>query len=239
MLKENLEESQLVLCTVEKIAGTSVFVKLDDYGVQGTITFPEISPGRIRNIREFVVPGKKIVCKVLAVKPDTVELSLRRVKTNERIEFNELHKKEKSYIAMLKIFLGNKAEKVIEQIKNETSLVELFDSSRDNPKILERYISKKEAEKILKALEEKRPREVLISKRFSLSSKASNGIVLVKNILKEASKGTNAEFSYIMAGKYFIKIKSKDPKNAESEINKILEAIENSAKKNSCIFIRN
>ena len=58
-----LEEGQIVLCTVEKILGTTVFVKIENNG-EGTLTTSEISPGRIRNLRDYVVIGKKIVCKI-------------------------------------------------------------------------------------------------------------------------------------------------------------------------------
>ena len=47
-----LEEGDLTLCTVDRIVGTNVFVKFFDEGKEkeGTITFSEIAPGRIRNI---------------------------------------------------------------------------------------------------------------------------------------------------------------------------------------------
>jgi translation initiation factor 2 subunit 1 len=60
----NFEEGQVVLATVEKIVGTAVFVKIKSGG-EGTITFSEIAPGRIRNLREYVSVGKTIVAKVL------------------------------------------------------------------------------------------------------------------------------------------------------------------------------
>ena len=52
MTNHKLEEGQLVLCTVTKIVGTIVFVRIEDTNFEGTITFPEIAPGRIRNIRD-------------------------------------------------------------------------------------------------------------------------------------------------------------------------------------------
>ncbi|MEN9625985.1 MAG: hypothetical protein RL557_313, partial [archaeon] len=64
--KHELEEGQIVLCTVDKIIGTTVFVRIDNNG-EGTLTFSEIAPGRIRNLREYVMPGKKIVCKILKI----------------------------------------------------------------------------------------------------------------------------------------------------------------------------
>ena len=48
------EESELVICTVTKIQYHSVFVKLDEFNHSGMIHISEISPGRIRNIGDYV-----------------------------------------------------------------------------------------------------------------------------------------------------------------------------------------
>ena len=80
------EESELVMCTVSNIQYHSVFADLDEYGRQGMIHISEISPGRIRNIRDYVKEGKKIVCKVLRVNSERghIDLSLRRVNEAQR-----------------------------------------------------------------------------------------------------------------------------------------------------------
>jgi translation initiation factor 2 alpha subunit (eIF-2alpha) len=236
-MKTKLEESQLVLCTVDRIIGTSVFVRLEDYnGIEGSISFPEIAPGRIRNIRDFVFPGKKIVCKILRVHPKAVELSLRRVKVNERNEFNDRQKKEKSYIALIKTILGNKAQEIIEKIKESEDLFELFENSKTNSKLLEKYLSLEEAEKIAKILREKesKTKELTISRSFSLSSKAAEGIKIVKAIISEASKGINCEISYVAAGKYLVKIRTSNPKQADSSLNVFIDRIEELSKKKYC-----
>ena len=87
---ENFEEGDLVLCTVDRIVGTVVFVKIKskDKEIEGSIVLSEIAPGRIRNLRDYVVPKKKIVCKILRIKGENIELSLRRVSQKERKEVN-------------------------------------------------------------------------------------------------------------------------------------------------------
>lgn len=240
MAKSKLEEGQLVLCTVTKIVGTTVFVHIDNYNLEGSITFMEIAPGRIRNIREYAFPGKKIVCKILEIKSNQIELSFRRVKVNERNDFNDRHKKEKSYSALIKTVLGENFDKISQKIKeNENSLFELIETAKQDLKVLEKYISKEQAEKIISILKSKKIKEKVISQKFSLSSKTSNGIVLAKKIIKESSENINEkeiEISYIAAGKYLIKIKAKDPRIADQQLRKFLETLEKLAKKNSCVF---
>ena len=91
------EEDELVICTVTSVHHSSVFTNLDEYGRTGLIHISEISPGRIRNIRDYVVEGKKVVCKVLRVDKEKghIDLSLRRVK--------EMQKKNK---VKLNLFMG-------------------------------------------------------------------------------------------------------------------------------------
>ena len=85
------EEGELVLSTVTKIFGHSVFVHIEDYNKQGMVHISEISPGRIRNLRDYVVEGKKIVTVVLRVNKEKghIDLSLRRVSENQRRKKNE------------------------------------------------------------------------------------------------------------------------------------------------------
>ena len=88
-----LEIGDIVMCTVEKIVGTIVFVKIDGDG-QGSITLSEIAPGRIRNLRDYVVPKKRIICKVLRISGDRIDLSLRRVTQKEQKEVKEKYKQD-------------------------------------------------------------------------------------------------------------------------------------------------
>src|SRR3989338_7972247 len=93
------EEDELVMCTVTKVQFHSVFVTLDEYDKGGMIHISEVSPGRIRNIRDFVREGKKIVCKVLRVNEEKghIDLSLRRVtETQKRSKVDELKQEQKA-----------------------------------------------------------------------------------------------------------------------------------------------
>ncbi len=93
------EEDELVLCTVTNIFHHGVFVNVEEYGKGGMIHISEVSPGRIRNIRDFVREGKKVVCKVLRVNEEKgyIDLSLRRVNERQRKEkINEIKQEQKA-----------------------------------------------------------------------------------------------------------------------------------------------
>ncbi len=237
------EEGQIVLCTVDKIAGTTVFVQIQG-GVEGTLTTSEIAPGRIRNLREYVVPGKKIVCKILKIQGNHIHLSLRRVKQTERKELLEQIEKENSYSAILKTVQGKeKSEITISEITQEYPLLEFFEEIKKDIKIAEKYLSKEEAEKISQILQTKKEKEKETHQEFALSSKAPEGIKIIKEIIQKATDEINTEFknpkmtiSYIAAGKYRITLKGEDFKELNNITNKFTEILTKLAKKNDAEF---
>ncbi len=238
--KRSLEEGQIVLCTVTKIIGTIVFVSIDDYHLEGTITFSEIAPGRIRNIRDYASPGRKIVCKVLKKSQNGIHLSLRRVKLKEKNELMEELKRERSFSSMLKTVVKEGAEGIITKIKEGEGLLSHFiEELKKDAKLLEKYVLKEEAKKIAEILSEKKEKETVLKKGFSLSNKSQSGILAVKKVIKEAisqSECNDCEISYIAAGKYLIKIKTKNLKQADTNLKKIIENLEIISKKEGCIF---
>jgi len=226
---KTLEEGDVVLCTVDKIVGTAVFVKIEDNGT-GTIITSEIAPGRIRNLRDYVVPNKKIVCKVLRIdKSGHADLSLRRVTAKEKKETTDYYQKEKNLATTLKTILKEKADDIIKKIKSKSSIADFFEQAKSSPEILDKLMNKEEAEKLLKILKEKKEKQVVVKKKFSLNSEAGDGITIIKKILP-------GEATYIAAGKFTISIKDKDYKEANRKMEQIFQDIEKKSKQFNCKF---
>lgn len=230
-----LEVGDIVLCTVERIERAIVFVKIHTNGndLEGSITFSEVSPGRIRNIRDFVVPKKKIVCKVLRIKPTNIDLSLRRVTPKERKEIINRYKQERSYASMIKSVVGEKSKEIIEKISKEDNVFDFFQEAKSNPKKLEEFFSKKDATKISEILSSQKSKKAEIKKEINIKSISSNGLELIKKIFKEIN---GAEIKYVSAGKYSIKTDAEDIKKASQKLKEILDKIEKSAKKHGMEF---
>lgn len=222
-----LEEGDIVLCTVDRIEGTNVFVNIERDG-QGIIMTSEIAPGRIRNIRDYVVPKKKIVCKVLKVFENRIDLSLRRVTLKEQKEVMEHYKLERSYISILNTILKEKAEETIRKILDNESLYDFFEEVKNNPKKLEEVMSKEHAEKILEIINAQKQKRFEIKREISLSTIKPNGLELIKEIFSSIK---NAEIKYISAGHYSLKTESSDIKNADNILKNIISDIEKNSKK--------
>ena len=216
MQKKKLQEGDLVLCTVTKIQPPIVWVKLDKYQVEGMIHFAEIAPGRIRNIRDYVVPNKLIVCKVLRVSPH-LELSLRRVKAKERNELLEQYKKEKICLNLLNLVIKDKQR--INQIAEKWGLANFLDNFSRLRK--ESLLSKAEIEELAKLIKEKCKEKVIkVEKNLHLSLLNENGVDLIKEAAKKAEK--YAKLIYLGAGKYLITVETQDKKEALKLLEKAL-----------------
>jgi translation initiation factor 2 alpha subunit (eIF-2alpha) len=220
----NYKEGDIVLCTVTKIVGTTVFIKIEDNS-EGSISTSEIASGRIRNLRDYVVPNKKIVCKILRVRGDQIDLSLRRVTAKERDEVIEQYKKEQTAIRILKS-ISEKADSILLKIQNiYGNAADFLEEGRQNPKILNDFFEKQEAEKLIKILSERKERRIEIKKYFLLHSNESEGLELIKKLLG------NYNISYLGGGKYLLVInKAKDFKQGNQEAREILEKIESRSK---------
>jgi translation initiation factor 2 subunit 1 len=72
------EVGDLVIATVETVTDYGAYVKLDEFEKKGLLHVSEISSSWIRNLRDFVREGQKVVLKVLRVNPEKghIDLSL-------------------------------------------------------------------------------------------------------------------------------------------------------------------
>lgn len=225
----NLQEGDLVLGTVTGVEGTSVFVKIDD-ATSGTITFSEIAPGRIRNIRDYVMPNKKIVCKILRISSNSLDLSFRRVTSKERDEVMNHFKLEQTAHSVINSLLKEQAKEVEQKILSDfTTLSNFFTKAREDESIITKYIPKEFEEQIKKVCQ-KRKKEVEVKKIIKLKSLQPDGI----NKIKSLFENTNPilEITYLAAGTFQIKVKEEDYKKANIIMNEFLQQIETKAKKN-------
>jgi translation initiation factor 2 subunit 1 len=228
---------ELVLCTVSRILGTTVFVNLDDYNKEGVIATSEIAPGRIRNIRDYVMPNKKIVCKVLRVDEKTghIDLSLRRVRVKERSDILERYKREKNALAILKVVSKEKTDDIIKKIKDKGLTIYEFTQKIDDVEPESFGLTKQQYEQLRKILKEKPQKKILVREKFEIKCEVSDGIKRIKSILTKVLKGeSDVNITYISAPSYLISVESVDYKEANKKLEELKKNIIESAKLNEC-----
>ena len=222
------EEGDLVLCTVTSVQFHSVFVDIDEYGKGGMIHISEIAPGRIRNIRDFVIEGKKIVCKVLRINEEKgyIDLSLRRVNESEKRRKIDGIKRQQNAEKIIEIAAGKvglKTEQLYSEvsgkIKNYASLYECFEAASKDDKLLESLGIDRKYTNVLEEIIKQRikPSKVEIVGKLKITVFAPNGIDIVKDSLKKAEEAAKERISikYLGSGLYRFMVKAPDYKEAE------------------------
>lgn len=223
------EQDELVYCIVTSVQSHSVFVKLEEYGLSGMIHISEISPGRIRNIRDFVVENKPIVCKVVGVNQERghIDLSLRRVtESQRRAKVNDIKQEQKAekivelVAKQLNVPVAQLYAQISEKISEKfRSLFETFMAmAKEEASIFDFGLPKEVADALNGAVIQRiKPPIVEIKGKLTLASYAPDGVSFVKDALKLAEK-EGAQVSYLGGGTYLVRVTAENYKSAEQVI---------------------
>ncbi|MGE0792755.1 MAG: translation initiation factor IF-2 subunit alpha [Candidatus Woesearchaeota archaeon] len=244
------KEGDCLFCTVTKIQFHSVFVSLDEYeNKSGMIHISEISPGRIRNINEFVKEGKVVVCKVLRIDSEKghIDLSLRRVTESQRRAKVEERKQEAIAESIIVSYAGiHKIDKL--KFYNELSniLLKSYDSIYDafedvveeDASLVEMGVEETQAKELEKLIKERiKIKEVSIEGIATIHSYEPDGVDLICSVMDKAIKISNQlSIKSLGAGKYSITINALDYKEAETILNECVNLLESSFKKTNTEF---
>ncbi|MFH1400071.1 MAG: S1 RNA-binding domain-containing protein [Nanoarchaeota archaeon] len=232
------EEDELVLCTVTNVQYHSVFVKLDEYDKQGMIHISEVSPGRIRNIRDFVVEGKKVVCKVLRINTERghIDLSLRRVTESQRRQKTASIKQEikaekilQSYVEQHKVKLEDIYKAVSEPLfEHYEYLFQAFEDVVENNVDLGKLgVDKAVAKQLMDLIREKiKPRQVLVKGNLHLQSYEGDGVDTIKAALLAGLKvSPSVSIKYLGAAVFYVEVTAKEYKEAEQVLKDVVDAV--------------
>jgi len=247
-------EGEFIIGKITDIHQQYVYVDLIDYEgldadetARGMIHISEISSRWIKNIRNFVRIGAKIVLKVVRIDKEKghIDLSLRRVNSAQRKARMKEWKYALKYENLLQFLVDatdidfDKAfeligfpvldyydsyQEAIEELKeNGKELLEQIDNIPDD-------INKS----FLKIVDENvKISTINIIGKIKLSYNEENGIELIQkslkdamNVIKEPKETRKLSISYIAAPYYRLEIISKDYIDAESILSDALEIIE-------------
>ncbi|MBU0469942.1 MAG: S1 RNA-binding domain-containing protein [Nanoarchaeota archaeon] len=230
---------ELVLCKVTKIFPNSVFVEMIEFEKQGMIHISEISPGRIRNLRDYVSVGRQIICKVLRIDQEKghIDLSLRRVNSNQKLEKQDEIKQElkaESLVQNLSKKLKKPADKLYKEItdkifKDYSHLYLCFrDVASEETNLEELGLEKELAKELTAAILEKfKPEKIQIKGEIKLETYDSDGIQKIKTILKKIEDvSPNVTLFYLGAGRFKLIIEDEDYKPAEKNLKQVQEILE-------------
>ena len=236
------ERGELVIATIESITTYGAYANLDEYEKKGLLHISEISSSWIRNIRDFVREGQKIVLKVVRVKPEKgqIDVSLRRVTRRERIEKIKVFKKDRKAETLLRNVAekaGISKEEVYEKagklIEYEYGLYEGFEKAlKEGVEVLTELGVPKNLAKIFVEVAEERIalKMVKIKGILEIRCMKPNGVKIIQKAFQDAynnekTKDTKIRFYVKAAPKYNIEVLADNYKRGEEVFQKISEHV--------------
>jgi translation initiation factor 2 subunit 1 len=242
------EVGDLVIATVDEVTDFGAYVKLDEYDKKGLLHISEISSSWIRNIRDFIREGQKVVLKVLRVDVEKghIDLSLRRVTKRERIEkimFWKTERKAETLLRSLAEKTGISIEEVYEKagapMEKEYGLYEGFEKAvKDGEGALTKIGIPEELATVIVEIARERMHVPMVKVKGVVELRTTNpeGVKIIKEAFlnaKKAEKSREAKvrFYVIAAPKYCIEAMAENYKNAEAVLQRVSENIISSVDK--------
>lgn len=236
------EIGDLVIATIETVTDYGAYVNLDEYNKRGLLHVSEISSSWIRNIRDFVREGQKVVLKVTRVnlQKGHIDVSLRRVNKRARIEKIRQWKQDRKAEALLrgiaeKVGLSNEEvyEKAGALLEEKYGLYEGFEKiAREGPEVLTELGVPEDLAKVFAEVAEERIRVKMVKVKGSLEIRCMtpNGVKVIKDSFlnakkKEKTKDSKVRFYVVAAPKYSVEVLAENYKRAEEVLQKVSEGV--------------
>ena len=235
-------EGELVVAVVREVKQNGAYVDIDEYdGIEGFIFIGEIASGWVKNIRAFVRPGQRLICKVLRTRKDnkSLELSLKSVSEERKRDRLAQWKNEERAKQLLKVLAeqvgwsdDELAETQMELTESYATLYGAFEEAAKTPESLEEIGFEGDwiAAFIDIAVKNIIPDTVEIRGRFILNVDQAEGINVIREALLAAENISDEESELIVtchydgAPSYRIDLKAPDFKTAEEGWNNATNA---------------
>jgi translation initiation factor 2 subunit 1 len=245
------EVGDLVMATVIKITSYGAYVRLDEYDKEGLLHVSEVASRWVRNIRDYVREGQKVVLKVLRVRADKgqVDLSRRRVTKRDKKEKVQSWKKDRKAESLLRTAsekLNISFEEAYEKagVLIENNFGELYagleKTAKDGVDVLLNLGIEKELAVTLGEIAKEKIQISLVSVKgiLNLQNPKPKGVLIIKDTLKLAkeigeSEGGVITVYLVSPPKYRIIVESEDYKSAEGILEKATSSAINFISKNS------
>jgi translation initiation factor 2 subunit 1 len=231
----------LVVATVVRITDYGAYVKLDEYNKEGLLHISEVSSSWVRNIRNFVREGQKVVLKVLRVNVEKgqVDLSLRRVTKREKKEKILSWKKNRKAESLLRNAsdrLNIPLEEVYEKAGTllEKEFGDVYEGlekiAKEGVAVLLKLGVPENMAVILEEVAKEKIRISMVNVKgiLELQCTKPDGVSLIKEVLLSAQKiqglqGTKVRIYVVAPPKYRIVVSAEDYTGAESALQKATE----------------
>jgi translation initiation factor 2 subunit 1 len=241
------ENGDLVIATIESVTDYGAYAKLDEFDKRGLLHVSEISSSWIRNIRDFVREGQKVVLKVLRVDYEKghIDLSLRRVTKRERIEKVMSWKKERKGETLLRevatkigLTVDELYQQAGEKIDEKFGIYEGFEKAvKEGPEALTKIGVPEKIAAVFAEVGEERIHVKMVKVKGVLEIRCMkpNGVKIIKEAFAAAKveklRVADVKFYVIAAPKYSIEASAENYKKAEEVFQKAAQSVVSSITK--------
>jgi translation initiation factor 2 subunit 1 len=237
------EVGDLVIATVLNITDYGAYVRLDEYDKEGLLHVSEVASRWVRNIRDYVREGQKVVLKVLRVKADKsqVDLSRRRVTKRDKKEKLLAWKRDRKAESLLRT-AAEKLDISFEEAYNragaliENAFGELYDGLEKTAKdgvdvLLDLDVDKDLAVTLAEIAKDKIQISLVNVKGIlELRSPTPKGVLVIKDALNHAkevgeSEGADVSIYLVSPPSYRLVVSAEDYKSAECILEKATKSV--------------
>ncbi len=221
---------ELVIANISKIGKFGAYCRLPEYNdLEVFLPIREVSSGWIKNIREFIHEGQRIVCEVVFYdrEKNTIDVSLKRVpaaKAKARIRSYNLEKRLAGLFAQAAKMskegdVEALASTALSEFKTYTELV--YNATENTPQFAASKLPKRMREALLKVIEaNKKKKRFIVSYIMKLTTyNTMSGASELRKLLSDV-KTIGIDVSYIGAPRYRLASEDTDYTKAEDKIRK-------------------
>lgn len=184
-----------VVATVKDVRPYGAYVELDDYKITGFLPLSEVSSSYVRDIRDHIREGEKVVAKVIRIhhKIKSVDVSLKEVSEKERERILRKWRRDQRGLKIIEE-MAKEMNLNYEEIKEKfTSLLNRYPTVYDvlenviiDPSLLQKIGLASLEKPILKYLTRKvKPKRYVYEVRLKVFYVGRGGCYLIKQKLKE------------------------------------------------------
>ncbi|BCU70233.1 translation initiation factor IF-2 subunit alpha [Stygiolobus caldivivus] len=253
--KQIPSDGEVLVATVKQVFDYGSYVTLDEYaGLQAFLPWSEISSRWVKNIRDVVKEGRKIVVKVIRIdrKKGTIDVSLKKVTEDEKRKKNLQWKKLQKVDKILEIIsqkLGKSEQEAWKEVafKLEDKYGDIYESMIRAVKEGEHILKdagvsevwiKPLMEEIGKHIEEKK---VKVSEVITVRSMAPDGVEKIRKVFSDAVKKFENEEEEIRiytigAPRYRVDVTGTDPKRVSITLQELLDTIKEISQQEGVTF---
>lgn len=233
---------ELVIASVAKISKFGAYCKLPEYNdLEVFLPVREVSSGWIKNIREHIHEGQKLVCTVTFYdkQKGTIDVSLKRVSPSNSKEKIRTYNLEKRLAALFSQSIKmakeqpNKEELIKTAFSEFNTYTNLVQNATNNTKEFNQSkLPKKLKEAIIKVLESnKKQKKYIVAYTATIYTyNTLSGASELKAIMSSI-KNLGVDIKYVGAPKYRLLAEGEDYTAAEGKIRKVEELIKQKLKK--------